>query len=184
VKPLTDAPLAAFQQAGADLFACGLVVPGAGNLSVWTPAGVLITREGAALHRLDAGDLVLIARITEQPQATPAVDTPIHRAIYVSAEAKAVVHAHPQHAVALTFGQVEFRPPDLEGGHLLGRVPVVSPKRNVVQLVAEALATAPVVIVEGHGSYARGVTLAEAVHRSAALEESARIAWLKERRSL
>jgi len=171
--------LPAFHQAGEDLFASGLIVPGGGNLSVWTPEGVLITREGAALHRLEPADLVLIARITDPPAATPSMDTPIHRAIYVSASAKAVVHAHPRHAVALSFKQVAFQPPDLEGGHLLGRVPVVSPRRNVVQLVAEALAAAPVVIVEGHGSYARGATLAEAVHLTAALEESAQIAWLR-----
>ena len=171
--------LPAFRAAGEDLFGCGLIVPGSGNLSVWTPEGVLITRERAALHRLEPSDLVLIARVTEPPAATPAMDTPIHRAIYVSAAAKAVAHAHPRHAVALSFKQAAFQPPDLEGGHLLGRVPVVSPRRNVVQLVAEALAAAPVVIVEGHGSYARGATLAEAVHLSAMLEESARIAWLR-----
>jgi L-fuculose-phosphate aldolase len=171
--------LPAFRAAGEDLFACGLIVPGSGNLSVWTPEGVLITREGAALHRLEPADLVLIARVTEPPVATPSMDTPIHRAIYVSAAAKAVVHAHPRHVVARSFKQAAFRPPDLEGGHLLGRVPVVSPRRNVVQLVAEALAEAPAVIVEGHGTYARGTTLSEAVHVSAILEESARIAWLR-----
>lgn len=173
------AHLPAFREAGEDLFAAGLIVPGSGNLSIWTPEGVLITREGAALHRLTTADLVLIARVTEPPAATPSMDTPIHRAIYVSASAKAVVHAHSPHAVALSFKQTAFQAPDLEGGHLLGRVPVVSPRRNVVQLVAEALAAAPVVIVEGHGSYARGATLAEAVHLSAALEASARIAWLR-----
>jgi L-fuculose-phosphate aldolase len=171
--------LPAFRQAGEDLVAGGLVVPGGGNLSVWTPDGVLITREGAPLHRLEPADLALIARVTEPPAATPSMDTPIHRAIYVSAGAKAVVHAHPRHAVTLSFKQAAFDPPDLEGGHLLGRVPVVSPRRNVVQLVAEAMAAAPVVIVEGHGSYARAATLAEAVRLTAALEESAHIAWLR-----
>ncbi|MGD9894802.1 MAG: class II aldolase/adducin family protein, partial [Dehalococcoidia bacterium] len=95
----------AFRSAGEDLFHGGLVVPGSGNLSIWTPAGVLITREAAPLHRLTAADLCLISRATEPPISTPSLDTPIHRAIYVSASAKTIVHAHPPHAIALTIGK-------------------------------------------------------------------------------
>ena len=171
--------LPAFLGAGEDLFHGGLIVPGGGNLSVWTADGVLITREGASLHRLAGADLCLIARATAPPVATPSLDTPIHRAAYVRTGAKAIVHAHPRHAVALSFEQAALVPDDLEGGHLLGTVPVVSHRRSVVDVVAEALATAPIVVVEGHGSYARGATLDEAVRLSAVLEESAAIVWLR-----
>jgi L-fuculose-phosphate aldolase len=171
--------LPAFQQAGEDLARWRLVTPGSGNLSVWTPAGVLITREGAALHRLTDADLCLIARATEPPVATPALDTPIHRAIYVASGDKAVVHAHPRHAVALARAGTDFLPPDIEGRHLLGSVPVVSAARSVVDLVSGALAAARVVLVQDHGVYARAGTLAEAVRLAAALEESACIAWLR-----
>jgi L-fuculose-phosphate aldolase len=171
--------LRAFRRAGEDLFRCGLVAPGSGNLSIWTPDGVLITRETAALHRLEDSDLCLIARATQPPVATPSLDSPIHRAIYVSAGGGAIVHAHPAHTVAISFGQTVFDPPDLEGGHLLGRVPVVNPRRSVIDLIAAASQASRIVIVEGHGSYARGATLDEAVHLTAMLEESARIAWLR-----
>ena len=176
---MTDALLPDFQRAGEDLFRCGLAYPGAGNLSVWTPDGVVITREGAPLHRLQPTDLSLIARATAPPVATPSLDTPIHRAVYVMSGAKAAAHAHPAHAVALSFKQTAFEPPDLEGQHLLGHVPVVSPKRSVIELIAGALAEARVVIVEGHGCYARGGSLDECVRLCAALEASARIAWLR-----
>jgi len=172
--------LAEFQRAGEDLLRLGLVVPGSGNLSVWTEDGVVITREGAALHRLTDADLCLIARSTEPPVATPSLDTPIHRAIYVSAGGKAILHAHPAHAIALSFGRQAFEPPDLEGRHLLGNVPVVSPRRSVVDLVAQASARSPVALVEGHGVYAHAPTLDEAVHLTAMLEESAKIVWLRE----
>ena len=175
---MSDDLLGSFRQAGEDLLQCGLVVPGAGNLSVWTPEGVVITREGAPLHRLGPRDLCLIARSTEPPVATPSLDTPIHRAIYVSSGGRAVVHAHPRHAIAVSFGLRRFEPTDLEGRHLLGDVPVVSPKRSVVDVIAEASGRSPVVLVEGHGSYARAASLEEAVHLSAMIEESARILWL------
>ena len=176
---MTERLLADFQCAGDDLVRLGLVAPGAGNLSVWTPEGVVITREGAPLHRLTATDLCLISRTTEPPVATPSLDTPIHRAIYVSSGGRTVVHAHPRHAVALSFGQRRFLPADLEGGHLLGEVPVVSPRRSVVDVIAEASGRSPVVLVEGHGSYVRAATLEEAVYLTAMLEESARIVWLR-----
>ena len=178
---MTAELLPAFRRAGEDLLRLGLVVPGSGNLSVWTQAGVVITREGAALHRLAAEDLCLIARSTEPPVATPSLDTPIHRAVYVSARGRAIVHAHPPHAIALTLAQTAFEPVDLEGRHLLGRVPVVSPKRSVVDLVAQASAESHAVIVQGHGTYVHAATLDEAVHLTAMLEESAKIATLSDR---
>lgn len=53
---MTDAVIEQFRTAGEDLFRCGLVVPGSDNVSVWTPAGVIVTREGAALHRSNGED--------------------------------------------------------------------------------------------------------------------------------
>ncbi len=176
---MDDTLLRQFQEAGDDLVRLGLAPPGAGNLSVWTPDGVLITREGAALHRLGERDLSLIARATEPPVANPSLDTPIHRAIYVTTGGKAIVHAHPPHAVALSVGVKQFRPEDWEGRHLFREVPVISPRRSVIDLIAEASGASSVVLVESHGTYARGRSLEEAVHLTAMLEESARIIWLR-----
>ena len=173
-----DQILETLQESGRALAAAGLVFPGAGNASVWTPEAVIITREGAALDRLSPADLCRIGRTTEPPVAPPALDTPIHRAVYVTTGAKAVLHAHPPHTVALSFDRHEFLPDDLEGQHLLGRVPVVSPRRNIVEVVATALERALVVAVAGHGTYARGAELWECLRWTAALEASARIAWL------
>jgi L-fuculose-phosphate aldolase len=175
---MSAAPAAAFRHAGEDLAALRLVVPGSGNLSVWTPDGVVITREGAVLHRLADTDLTLVARSTDAPLTPPSLDTPIHRGIYVTTGAKAVVHAHPAHAVALTLAAQFFEPSDLEGRHRLGRVPVVSPLRSVIEVITEAAKRGPVVIVQGHGVYTHAATLEEAVALTALLEESARIAWL------
>ena len=55
---------------------------------------------------------------------------------------------------------------------------MVSPRRSVVDLVAQASATSSVVVVEGHGVYAHAPTLEEAVRFTAMLEESAKVATL------
>jgi ribulose-5-phosphate 4-epimerase/fuculose-1-phosphate aldolase len=45
--------------------------------------------------------------------------------------------------------------------------------------VAAALQKSVVTLLRGHGAYARGGTLWEALHWITALEESAHIAWLR-----
>src|SRR5262245_43141380 len=64
---VTGDHLSLFQAAGRELAAAGLVYPGAGNLSVWTPEAVLITSEGARLDALDADDVSPMARTTTPP---------------------------------------------------------------------------------------------------------------------
>ena len=168
-----------FRAVGKELTDAGLAPHGAGNASVWTPEAVVITREGAFLGRIGAADLCAVGRTTVPPPVNPALDIPIHRAVYVATGAKAILHAHPPHAVALSFGRYELLPEDLEGGHLLGRVLVVSPKRNIVEVVARALEQNMITIVAGHGTYARGADLWECLRWTSALEASARIIWLR-----
>lgn len=170
-----DRWLEPFVRAGADLGLAGLVPVGGGNLSVWTPEGVVITREGAPLHRLTAADLLQIVRTTEPPPAMPSADTPIHRAIYVLGGAGAVVHAHPPHALALAATADRIVPDDVRGRRLFGAVPVVASVRNIVEEVGRALVESPVVLVRNDGSYARARTLDDAVALTAALEWSARL---------
>ncbi len=176
---MTTDLLTLFRAVGAELTATGLVHPGAGTLSVWTPEAVIITAEGARLNGLSEADLSPIARSTVPPTRHPALDAPIHRAIYVATGARAVVHAHPPYTVALSFDRAELVPLDVEGAHALGRVPVVSARRNVVEAVATALTQSPVAVVAGHGTYARGADLWECVRWTATLEASARILWLR-----
>lgn len=172
--------LGLFRSVGAELTAAGLVQAGTGTLSIWTPEAVIITAEGARLNGLTETDLCTIARSTVPPARHPALDAPIHRAIYVATGARAVVHAHPPHTVALSFDRTALVPLDLEGTHLLGQVPVVSARRNVVEAVAAALTDHPIVVVAGHGTYARGNDLWECLRWTAVLEASARILWLRQ----
>lgn len=168
-----------FRSAGRALTEADLAPPGQGALSVWTPEALLITREGALLGSLTDADLTEIPRTTAPPAATPALDTPIHRAVYVATGAKAILHAHPPHAVALSFEGQSFVPEDHEGRHELGTVPIVSARRNIVDAVAAALERSSIVLVAGHGSYARGADFAECLRWTGILEASARLIWLR-----
>ena len=76
-------------------------------------------------------------------------------------------------------GRELFVPPDFEGQHFLEDVPVIAQGPNQVAQVATALQTRLVCVLQGHGAYARGQTLWDALHWITALEESAHIAWLR-----
>lgn len=167
-------PLGEFRQVGRLLWEAGLVSSHGGNLSVRLGDGLLITRSGCPLGRIGQGDLVTVRADSSAAGGQPSVDTPIHRAIYEAAPAaKAIVHAHPRHAIALSLVASQIEPQDLEGRHHLGRVPVVD-----AQAVAAALRQHPIVVVAGHGSYARGDSLWQALQWTSVLEESAQVVWL------
>ena len=174
--------LPAFQGVGQDLYAAHLITSTGGNLSVWAGGHLVITRTGAMLHRLTAEDLCVLVPDAEAVRPAPSQDTPIHQGIYRAVRAEAVVHAHPRHAIALSLDREEIVPVDLEGTHHLGRVPVVDYRggKDVVERVSAALRDRPVVVVRGHGSYARGADLWQALQWTTVLEESAQVLLLRE----
>jgi len=176
--PASDAE--ALREAGRMLWEAGLVSSHGGNLSVRLPAGrqgladggMLITRTGAMLGRIGEGDLVTVVS-DGASEGEPSMDAALHGAIYAATGAGAVVHAHPRHAIALSLVLDELAPADAEGKLRLGVVPVVEAEE-----LAEALRRAPVALARGHGSYARGEDVRQALQWTSVLEESAQVLWL------
>jgi L-fuculose-phosphate aldolase len=154
-----------------------------GNASVRTDQGMWITPTGACAETLDANDLILCKTDTA---ATPgaSLDAPLHGAIYRDISgARAVLHFHPAHAIALTLDGEDFLPEDFEGSYFLNRVPVLDVAfqrytQDSPAAVAEALVENRATIVRGHGAYVCGKSLDQAYKFANALESSARITWL------
>ena len=170
---MADAAPDSFRAAGRTLWEAGLVSSHGGNMSVRLPdGGLLVTRTGSMLGRLDEGDLVLVAA-DGSSRGEPSMDTALHRGVYEGSGAGAVLHAHPRHAIALSLTMDVIEPADAEGRLRLGAVPVVEPEG-----VARALRDAPIVMARGHGSYARGDDLWQALQWTSVLEESAQVLWL------
>jgi L-fuculose-phosphate aldolase len=171
--------VAAFRQAGADLYAAGLVGGRGGSLSVWTPEGILITRRDAPLGHLSAGDLCLVGRSTVAGEQPPALDTPIHRAVYIMTDGRALAGVQPLHALALAAEVERLDLGDALGELALRQVLVLRHARDIVREVGEALAQSVAVLVRGHAAFVRGVDLAEAAALAEALERAARLRWLE-----
>ena len=163
-----------------------------GNGSVRDGEQVWITPTGACADTLTVADLVrctLGSGPATRPTEGASLDAPLHLAVYrQNPLARAVLHSHGPHAIALTLDAVEFVPIDFEGAYHFPRVPVVAARPTadaatdyVTQsptLIAEALATHKVCIYRSHGVYAWGEDLDRAYKWSSSVEAAARIAWL------
>jgi L-fuculose-phosphate aldolase len=167
-----------FRRVGRDLYAAGLISSHGGNMSVRRGESILITTHGSRLGHLAQADLVEVMA-GAVPVAEPSMDLALHRAIYAAVpQARAVVHAHPRHAIALSLAAPEIRPRDLEGRHYLGLIPVVGNEGDIAAGLAGTLGQHKIAVVAGHGSYAWGEDLWQALQWTSVLEESAQVLWL------
>ncbi len=96
---------------GASLYARGDVHASAGNISVRTDSGFLITPTDACLGTLDAARLADVNAQGEQVGGDRASKTlALHRAIYAAdPDARCIIHTHATHLVALTLAGVWSR---------------------------------------------------------------------------
>lgn len=173
--------LAQFQVTGSALFMQGLVTSNLGNLSVRMGDRIIITRRGSSLSHLEEQDLIETG-IFKNDRNTPlaSVELPVHRAIYQQTPASAIVHAHLPHATALSLVTSEIVPSDEDSLNMIGRVPVIGFQREIDPVtfadeIAASLVEHKVVMVYGHGSYARGQLLEEALDYTTGLESGARV---------
>jgi 3-dehydro-4-phosphotetronate decarboxylase len=99
-----DALRAEVCRVGASLYARGYVHASAGNISVRTDSGYLITPTDACLGTLNAAQLAEVNTQGEQTAGARASKTlALHRAIYAAApDARCIIHTHATHTVALT----------------------------------------------------------------------------------
>jgi L-fuculose-phosphate aldolase len=140
---------------------------------------IIITRCNVGLNCLEEPDLIETG-LNRNDRATPLAsrELPIHRAIYMATCASAIVHAHPPHATALSLAAREIVPSDSEGNATIGVVPVLSRDTKpeaLAEEIARLLGEHRIVMVSGHGSYATGQLLEEALSYTTMLEASARI---------
>jgi len=173
--------LAEFQRIGTYLAMTGLISSHAGNLSVRMGDRLYITRRGSMLGLLHEGDVIETALDHDDGHVIMAsTEIVVHRAIYDATAALAVLHCHPPHAIALSLETDSIVPLDSEGSYLFHRVPVIAAEKtigstDVAQLIAPLLKDYKIVMVRGHGSFAIGQLLEEALMVSSALELSSKI---------
>lgn len=162
----------------------GYVPGGAGNVSVRLDDDtLLITPSGVNKGFLRPEDLVL----TDLDGRVLAGDRPPSSEIFMHlkayerrADVRAVVHAHPPYAVALTLAGIDLDDPVLpEVVLLLGRIPTAryaTPSTPEGAEVVQDLVTGHnALLLDRHGSLTMGTTLDQAFDYLEILEHAARI---------
>lgn len=167
-----------FRDLGRDLFLRGLISSHAGNMSVRKGSTIAITRRASMLGRLKARDIVEVDLEANDGRILMASsEVVVHRAIYRNTSALAIVHAHPPYATLLSMVEEELIPVDSEGSYLFKKVPVISVEKTIgseegAAIISNYMRDYKVVLMRGHGSFARGDMLEEAYMLTSSLESS------------
>jgi len=154
-----------------------------GNISARDGERFWVTPTGACADTLAAQDFIAVP-VHGALTVGASGDANLHQMIYQqNDEARAIVHSHCPHVVALTMDGEDFVPPDFEGQLYFPIVPVITVPyatyfEEAAPRVAEALTEYPVCVVRGHGVYAWGTTLNLAYKWSCSLELSAKTAFI------
>lgn len=179
---------------GASLFDRGFSVGSAGNLSVRTPDGILMTPTNSSLGRLTVDSLAeLDLQWNHVGGPRPSKEVVMHRAMYETRpEAAAVVHLHSTYVTAVSC-LAEDGPtiPALTPyfvmrvGREVPMVPYYRPGSAEVDVELRAAAgRGPAVILANHGSIVAGETLESASNAAEELEVSAQLAFLLKDRAV
>lgn len=174
---------------GRSLFDRGYSTGTAGNISVRTENGFLMTPTNASLGSLDPERMsVLDADFRHVAGDKPSKEVPMHQAVYESRPgAGALVHLHSTYVTALSCLWTEGEPliPPLTPYFVMrvGRdVPVVPYFRpgttDGIGQIRAAARQAPAIVLAHHGSLVAAETLEKAVAAAEELETSAQLALL------
>lgn len=179
-------------EVGRDLYLTHLVSSHGGNLSLRRfGGGALVTRTGAMLGHLTAADLVEVhsgGQRDDLEAPEPSSNTAVHLAIYAAVpEANAIIHAHSVHTTFASLDWEVIAAPTVEAELVVGRVPVISvdvgeearPVAEAMRPSEEGAAAARIVAVRGHGTFAWGEDVWDALRVTSALEESAHVMYLR-----
>jgi L-fuculose-phosphate aldolase len=154
----------------------GLVQGTAGNVSVRTSSGMLITPSSvdpALLTERELCEFDLEAGLIEDAN-TPSTEWLLHLGVYRSTDAGAVVHTHSLSATAVSLVADELPAVHYYIVRLGGPVPVVPyatyGSERLAELTGAALSERQAAILQNHGTVTIGRTLDEAYERATLLE--------------
>jgi L-fuculose-phosphate aldolase len=170
-----------FARIGKRLFSEHLVGGNFGNISIrHDTSGFYIKRTGAYL---DVAKEPVYVPLEGEVPSDASSEYRVHREVYKKTPHRAIVHAHPPAAVAISLVRNLIIPEDSEGMMLCPEIPVVTGApgtQEIADNVAAALMNSRLVIVRGHGTFAAGKTLDEAYLYTSLCEHACRVITIRQ----
>ena len=170
-----------FKRIGKFLFQEGLIDSHGGNMSVREGDKIFVTHRDAMLGELKQEDIIEVGLEPGDKDGIASRELAVHRALYKQSSAKAIVHAHPAHAIAISITDNRVVPQDAEGTFLFKSAPIVRVRDGIgseesVRLLPSFIGKENrVAMLKGHGSFALGDSLEEAYKYTSSLENSCKI---------
>ena len=164
------------------LYRQGLTTTSGGNIS-WRVSDeyVLLTPSKIDKGELQGTDIGVLTTDGENltPELPPSIETEMHLSIYrTRPDARAVVHAHPLAATALSATRREINCRYIAESYAIVGTPVRAPYAmmgtpDLAASVSQAAREGNCIILDNHGVLAIGITLLEAFDRLEVLERAA-----------
>ena len=172
---------------GKKIVEAGLAHSHFGNVSKRVGYQMLISTTGSMLGELE-GQIVTVPVDPASPDELDVIastEVNVHRAIYRATSALAILHGHSKYAVAMSMlyepGEEQIVPEDAESIYVLHEIPVVRGgvgSDELAQNAADALRDHKGIIVQGHGTFARGATVDEAYVILSSIEHACTVKYL------
>jgi L-fuculose-phosphate aldolase len=162
------------------LYERGLTSALSGNISVRVQQAVFISPTRVPRFKVQPDDVSVVSMAGERLEGKPpSSELLTHLAIYNATDTSAIVHAHSRFATALSFFEGDLESPDVEGKHLLGRVPL-SPyaepgTTDLGNIVSQVISGYKGVLLQNHGLIAVGANLEQAFIVAEAIERAAQL---------
>ena len=173
-----------FKMVGKHLVRQGLNTSHSGNISIRSGGKIIIKRRAGMLGNLKP-EVLVETSLEEEDSGSLIASTElgVHRAIYQQTDAMAIIHAHVPYCVALSLIEDEITCIDAEGFALYKKIPIIDVEipagaYYTEKAVPPVLKNYPFVIVRGHGIFAKGMTLEDALQYVTGAEQSAHIRYL------
>ena len=175
-------------EAGGYLAYRGLIVAGAGNISVQVSAErVLITPAGKRKGNLTADELIavdLLARRLDSANGRPSSELGMHLCVYNQRpDILACVHAHPPYAVACSVAGISLAAPVLPEivaavGEIATAEYATPSTPEVAASISPLLARGDAIILKNHGVLTIGPDLESALNKMEMVEHLAQVVFL------
>jgi ribulose-5-phosphate 4-epimerase/fuculose-1-phosphate aldolase len=164
------------------LYERGLTSSSSGNVSVRVEHVVFISPTNVPRYRIRSDDVSVVTMAGEHLEGKhPSSELPTHLAIYNATETSAIVHAHSRFATALSCIGRDLESPDVEGNHLLGRVPLIPYEEpgtsNLADAVSRGILGYKGALLQNHGLVAVGANLEQAFIVTEAIERAAQLTF-------
>jgi len=171
-------------EAGKKLMEFGMIESShSGNLSARINDKIYIKKHGRMMGYLKREDIIELDMNSEEGYSEASVEVYAHRNIYLNSDAKAIVHAHTPYAIVLSLLYDKIEPVDEEGKFYLENIPVIVAERAVASMeiaekLGEVMRENRVAVIRGHGTFAIGENLDEAIKYLTLCESISHISYL------